>query len=158
MLSKILCIFLATYLNYCSQGLIEVNTIDSNTNCPKARFDMQEDYILDKNSCLTFQNQLADDKGATYIFTKENHNVLDDFQISYSNPNIIVYDFTNYEILENHIFGEITYRMCKNLKHDYYLLENDWDYDFETNQLIIDKSGHMSEQEFKQLCNSFTLL
>jgi hypothetical protein len=67
-----------------------------------------------------------------------------------------VYEFVDEESLERHVFGGVNWRVCETPgASGHYLIESDWDWDFEINEYVIDRSDHLKLDEFVRFCNSF---
>lgn len=130
---------------------LEIN----HTNCP-ITFMQKDEYIFTEN-CMQFNNDNNSEAGSTYIFTQEQNNKLEHYEIIYDAKNVTIYEFSNYDLLKDHLYGSVTYRICENHNTNYFLLEDDWGYDTETMKLKVDNSQRMDLQEFIFLCRSMQL-
>lgn len=66
-----------------------------------------------------------------------------------------VYEYMDYRSLEGHMFGYVNWRYCDTGVDEVYLMESDWDWDFEKNEFVIDRTDNLNLDEFVAVCKSF---
>jgi hypothetical protein len=114
-------------------------------------FDVPEGFMANESwPCEVIG---LNDEGVMYTFISVLHDDIESGQ--YIEVVEGVYEFIDYDSLEGHMFGYVNWRYCETGVDDVYLMESDWDWDFEGDVFVIDKSDHVELDEFVAVCKSF---